>query len=243
MNPHPSASAPSLKESRAAVNRRNAALSTGPRTEEGKRRSSLNALGHGLTGQTVVLPEDDLATYQKHCAQFHAELKPNGLLETKAVQTIADTYWRLDRIRAMENNLFSLGFHELSGELSSDDPAIHCALVQAKSLDGRGDLLARLSLYEQRLNRTLLLAKTDLKQLQQRRAEAGEDALKAAAEIRNLKEALNQPWQPEQDGFEFSNAELTLWMRRRELTKQAEDFKKHDHLPTVGRPILAAARL
>ena len=112
MNPLPSASA--LEEARAAVNRRNAARSTGPRTEEGKRRSSLNALRHGLTGQTVVLPEDDLAAYQRHCAQFHAELKPQGLLETKAVQTIADTYWRLDRIRAMENNLFSLGFHELS---------------------------------------------------------------------------------------------------------------------------------
>ena len=108
MNPHPSA--PAYAEDRAAVNRRNAARSTGPRTEEGKRRSSLNALRHGLTGQTVVLPEDDLAAYQRHCAQFHAELKPQGLLETKAVQTIADTYGRLDRIRAMENNLFSLGF-------------------------------------------------------------------------------------------------------------------------------------
>jgi hypothetical protein len=108
---------------RALINRKNAANSTGPRTAEGKRRSSLNALRHGLTGQTVVLPEDDLAAYQKHCAQFHAELKPQGLLETKAVQTIADTYWRLDRIRAMENNLFSLGFHELSGELSTTPPS------------------------------------------------------------------------------------------------------------------------
>ena len=142
----------------------------------------------------------------------------------------------------MENNLFSLSVQEQPEDLATD-PLIHCVLAQAKALDGRGELLARLSLYEQRLNRTLLLDKTDLKQLQQRRAEAGEDALKAAADIRNLKEALNQPWQPEQDGFEFSNAELTLWMRRRELTKQAEDFKKHDHLPTVGRPILAAARL
>jgi hypothetical protein len=233
MNSAISAPSPS-KESRTAVNHRNAARSTGPRTEEGKRRSSLNALRHGLTGQTVVLPEDDLAAYQKHCAQFHAELQPQGLLETKAVQTIADTYWRLDRIRAMENNLFSLGFHELSGELSSDDPAIHCALVQAKSLDGRGDLLARISLYEQRLNRTLTLAKAELKQLQQERAEAEREALLTAAKIRNLKQALNQPWQPEQDGFEFSSPELTLWMRRCELIEQANDFKFHGWLPETA---------
>jgi hypothetical protein len=231
VNPHLSASA-AFRETRAAANRSNAAHSTGPRTEDGKRRSSLNALRHGLTGQTVVLPEDDLAAYQKHCAQFHAELKPKGLLETKAVQTVADTYWRLDRIRAMENNLFSLGFQELSGELATDDPIIHCALAQAKSLDSRGDLLARLSLYEQRLNRTLTLAKAELKQLQQERAEAEQDALRAAANIRNLKQALNQPWQPEQNGFEFSSAELTLWMHRRQLEEEANDFQYHGHLPS-----------
>jgi hypothetical protein len=232
MNPAASL-APSLKETRAAVNRRNADRSTGPVTPEGKRRVGLNALRHGLTGQTVVLPEDDLAAYQMHCAQFHAELKPKGLLETKAVQTIADTYWRLNRIRAMENNLFSLSVQEQPEDLATD-PLIHCALAQAKALDTRGELLARLSLYEQRLNRTLVLAKADLKQLQQERAEAEEEARKAAADIRNFKQALSQPWQPEQDGFEFSNAELTLWMRRRELTKQAEDFKKHGHLPHRG---------
>jgi hypothetical protein len=134
----------------------------------------------------------------------------------------------------MENNLFSLGFHELSGELSTDDPAIHCALAQAKSLDGRGDLLARLSLYEQRLNRTLALAKAELKQLQQERAEAERDALLTAAKIGNLKQALNQPWQPEQHGFEFSSQELTLWMERRRLIEQADDFKYHGWLPETA---------
>src|SRR5215472_12585338 len=112
---------------RAAINRQNASQSTGPITPEGKRRASLNALRHGLTGQTVVLPEEDMAAYQKHCAQFHAELKPQGLMETKTVQTIADTYWRLDRIRTMEDNLFSLGFHELSSEIACEDPRIQCA--------------------------------------------------------------------------------------------------------------------
>jgi hypothetical protein len=232
MTPQPSASGP---DHRSAANRHNAARSTGPVTPEGKRKASLNALRHGLTGQTVVLPEDDLAAYRNSCAQFHAELKPQGLFETKAVQTIADTYWRLDRIRAMENNLFALGMQEHPGDFGASDAAIHCALAQAKSLDNRGDLLARLSLYEQRLTRTLTLAKTELKQLQHERAQAREQALAAAAQIRNLKKALNQPWQPGpdfmQDGFEFSDADLTLWIHRRQLTEQARDFACDGRLP------------
>ena len=213
----------------AAANRRNAALSTGPVTPEGKRRASLNALRDGLTGQTVVLPHDDLVAYQKHCAEFHTELKPQGLLETKAVQAIADTDWRLDRIRAMENNLFALAVEE-QPTLSSD-VVISTALAQAKSLDQRADLLTRLSLYEQRLNRTLAQAHAQLKQLQRERAEAEARDLEAAAKICNLKEAIQQPWQPEQDGFEFSSRHLAVWMRRRSLLQEAEDFHYHGELP------------
>ena len=213
----------------AEINRRNAVHSTGPVTPEGKRRASLNALRHGLTGQTVVLPTDDLAAYQRSCAEFHAELKPKGLLETKLVQAIADTCWRLDRIRAMENNLFALAIEEQ--EPLSSDPLISAALAQAKSLDERSDLLTRLSLYEQRLNRTLEKAHAQLKQLQNERAQAETRALKAAEQIHNLKEALNQPWQPEESGFEFSIVNLTHWIQRRQLIQEAEDFEYHGQLP------------
>lgn len=170
MNPSPSAAGAVAPTHRAIANRRNAVHSTGPVTPEGKRRASLNALRHGLTGQTVVLPSDDLATYQKCCAQFHAELKPKGLLETKAVQTIADTHWRLDRMRAMENNLFGLAIAE-QAPLSSD-PLISSALAQAEMLKEGAGLLCRLSLYEQRLNRNLEKALAQLKQLQTERAQA-----------------------------------------------------------------------
>ena len=102
---------------RAEINRQNASHSRGPSSPAGKRRVSLNALRHGLTGHTVVLPSDDLAAYQKQCGEFYTELKPQGLLESKCVQTIADTYWRLDRIRAMENSLFGLAIHERKSTL------------------------------------------------------------------------------------------------------------------------------
>ena len=156
---------PSKPIDRAELNRQNAAHTTGPISPEGKRRVSLTALRHGLTGQTVVLPSEDLEAYKKQCVQFHTELEPQGLLESKCVQTIADTYWRLDRIRAMENSLFGLEAYEHTGEAAvpemSPDPLIDCALAQAKSLEHHSDLLIRLSLYEHRLNRTIEKAKAN----------------------------------------------------------------------------------
>jgi hypothetical protein len=228
---------------RAEINRQNAAHSRGPVTREGKRRVSLNALRHGLTGHTVVLPSDDLAAYQKHCSEFHTELKPQGLIESKCVQTIADTYWRLDRIRAMENNLFGLAAYERTGEAvvrgsdgeteaeMSPNPLIDSALAQAKSLEQHSDLLTRLSLYEHRLNRTLEKAKAELNQLQQERAKSREKALAEAAQIAKLKERLRQPWDPHDSGFEFSAEDLTVWMRRIKLINQAELYLRAGVVP------------
>jgi len=215
---------------RAEINRQNATHSTGPVTTEGKRRASLNAVRHGLTGQTVVLPSDDLSAYQESCRQFHDELKPLGLLEIKAVQTIADTHWRLDRIRAMENNLFSLGFQEQSDSVPSEDPAIHSALAQAKAVQVNADVLVRLSLYEQRLNRTLAQAKADLRDLQEARRPK-KQAFSDAAVICKMKQAMGEPWQPEDDGFVFSSEELSVWTRRRDLIEQGHKFRLYRRLP------------
>ena len=45
------------------TNRRNARLSTGPVTEEGKKRSRQNALRHGLTAETVITALEDAEDY------------------------------------------------------------------------------------------------------------------------------------------------------------------------------------
>jgi hypothetical protein len=57
-------------DARARANRSNALLSTGPRTDSGKQRSSLNALRHGLTAACAVLQSEDRAAYDAHCRGF-----------------------------------------------------------------------------------------------------------------------------------------------------------------------------
>jgi hypothetical protein len=76
---------------RAAINRANAQHSTGPRTQAGKQRSKLNALRHGLTGQTIVLPTEDHSAYQRHSQSFLDECQPKGAIETQLVQSLLDT--------------------------------------------------------------------------------------------------------------------------------------------------------
>jgi hypothetical protein len=49
--------------------------STGPRTDSGKQRSSLNALRHGLTA-AAVLPSEDQAAYDAHRRGFFDEYQP-----------------------------------------------------------------------------------------------------------------------------------------------------------------------
>ena len=50
--------------------------STGPRTQEGKQRSALNALRHGLTGRTVVMPYEDMDQYHIFCRRLFKPSPP-----------------------------------------------------------------------------------------------------------------------------------------------------------------------
>ena len=80
-----------------AARRDNAQLSTGPKTPEGKKRSSLNAFRHGLTGQIVIHTPEDRAAFQQHCDAIREALAPVDALETDLAQAIAEDRWRLNR--------------------------------------------------------------------------------------------------------------------------------------------------
>ena len=88
------------------ANRRNAAKSTGPRTPEGKARSSMNALTHGLTAETLCLPSEDPAALDAIHTGFRDSYQPTDFVEDALIQEASLHYWRLMRYMRMETGLF-----------------------------------------------------------------------------------------------------------------------------------------
>jgi hypothetical protein len=95
-----------ITPAKAEANRCNAQRSTGPRTPEGKEVARWNALRHGLTAETTVLPDEDAECYEALRTRLHAELEPAGALECFLVDRIAAGAWRLRRLSRVEAEVF-----------------------------------------------------------------------------------------------------------------------------------------
>ena len=98
-----------ISERQLEANRRNALRSTGPKTIEGKSNSSRNNLRHGLTGHMNILPTEDREAHDTFCNELHNSLKPETPMEHQFAHAVAEDSWRLNRARAIENNMFALG--------------------------------------------------------------------------------------------------------------------------------------
>jgi hypothetical protein len=219
---------------RAAVNKANAQHSTGPRTEAGKQRSSLNALRHGLTGQTVVLPTEDHSAYERHSQSFLAEYRPKDATETQLVQSLIDTSWRMNRAATVETNLFSLGIIEMEDRLRANHPEAEAALAMALAFREHMRAFASISTQSQRLARQFERTLTQLRQIQAERRAIELGQLDNAAKILKMhkhEHPSSEPalYNPADDGFVFSTTEIETFLRREERRQQASihDFEAH----------------
>ena len=82
---------------RQIANRANAQKSTGPKTAEGKAKSSLNAVKHGLAAQHALLPNEDAEAYKAVVQGWIDDLQPADTLEMALVDRAAMADWRLKR--------------------------------------------------------------------------------------------------------------------------------------------------
>jgi hypothetical protein len=103
------------------ANRVNARSSTGPRTPEGKRRVSLNALKHGLTGRQVAMPTEDPEEFDSFRNDLLNELDPQGAVESALTEQIVINSWRLRRAAVIEAAYYRRGCHELVVKRTEED--------------------------------------------------------------------------------------------------------------------------
>ncbi len=203
---------------RQQANRANAQKSTGPRSAEGKKRSSLNALRHGFTSHIVVLPSEDASAFQAFVAKCHKMYAPETGQEIELVETLANTRWRLNRCGALEANLFSLGHEQHAAKFhTGDEPenqSIQTGLAAAATFQESADTFLKLSLYEQRLMRLYQTTKAELLKLQETRRQAAETEYEETSQIRNLHIQNGRIFHPADFGFVSNIAQIEQLARK-----------------------------
>jgi hypothetical protein len=213
--PNPQSPTP---DPRIRANRTNAMLSTGPRTPAGKQRSSLNALRHGLTAASAVLPSEDPAAYADHRRRFFDEYQPATPTESQLVAEVADTSWRLNRIPLLEAEVLARAAAPvpLDREITFD-------IVDAHRL------IANLGIQGQRLSRQFQKSLDKLREIQADRAETQRRQLKDAAALLELHKHRGIPWDPAdlfpEDGFVFSKDRIERFSNRLQLLNQARHIE------------------
>jgi len=212
---------------RAAINRANSQHSTGPRTHAGKQRSSLNALRHGLTAASAVLPSEDPAAFEDHRRQFFQEYQPATPTESQLIQELVDTSWRLNRIPLLEANILARAAAPvpLDQEITFD-------IVDAHRL------LANLGIQGQRLSRQFQKTLETLREIQADRAERERRDLKDAAALLELHKRKGVSWEPADHGFVFSKQHVERFAERAMRLNEARHIEHvRFHLrPTAALP-------
>jgi hypothetical protein len=216
-------------EKQIGANRRNALLSTGAQTQAGHNHSRMNALRHGLTGQVTTMTDEDRAAHDQFSSALIKDLAPDGAMETQLAQRVATDSWRLNRISAIEDNIFALGQLQNAGQACPDVPEIDAALISARVFTLESKQLQLLTLYEQRINRSLQKNLAILQQLQTTRKAAHEAAMKEATALLKLSEMKGLEYSPAKDGFVFSTAQIHAAIDRQHRLQRAAttDFSKY----------------
>jgi hypothetical protein len=192
---------------RTKINRANAQHSTGPKTQAGKAKTSLNALRHGLTGQLVVMPTEDFEAYERHLKLFTDEYHPQGITESHLVQALADASWRLNRVAVLETNLLTRCIaHPLPFRI--DPPPDQNAMSIASALESQSKALANLSMHSQRLSNQFEKTEARLRELQNIRLTKEKHDLDNLLKIMDMYKSKGETYVPSEDGFVFSETQI-----------------------------------
>jgi hypothetical protein len=178
------------------ANRLNAQKSTGPRTQAGKATASRNALTHGLTSTTRLLPDEDpeeLATLTK--GMLH-DFNPLTTTETELVNQLIDFQWRLRRAGTFEAQV-----------LSEDNPDYK--------------ILNNASLIAARIKRQFSATLKEFQQLHSANEARFHSDMAAAEAIVSADKILHRPSTLQQAGFDFTADAVERACRRGDAIRHA----------------------
>src|SRR5580700_3015509 len=167
------------------------------RTPEGKVRSSMNALRHGLTARVVVLPAEDMDAYKKFSLEMVDSLDAQTPVERQFAQTVVDNQWRINRIRSIEDGMLGLGHEEAAGDFDADRVEIHAAMTAARAFRHDSKSFVNLSIYEQRLHRSQKEALRQLRELQTERRALRKAEMDDAIRLLKAQQMKGLPHEPE----------------------------------------------
>ncbi len=210
-------------EKQIEANRRNALKSPGPSTPEAKVKTRMNAMRDGITGQVITLSDEDRPIFEQLKAELIEDFAPKTTMELRLANSIAWDTWRLDHLRAVEMNLYAMGTEAF--DCGVEGPEIHTAMSDAVTFAKQSKRMGLLSIYEQRLNRSVHKNMDKLAELQAERKRNYEHDLKDEMDIAIANEVNGLPYQAPtrrtQNGMVFSTAEILAAANRKSVVSVA----------------------
>ena len=180
-----------------AANRRNALLSTGPRSAEGKAASRFNALKTGIEARSVVIPGEDSAELEQLTNDYHAQFQPAGPAERFLVDSMVNADWQLRRYRKVEAQLWQ--------RMLSSEPGL------APAWESAHPILTRL---HRRIDAAERVYRHALRQLQRLQAEGPDQQEdEFLSELASFSTVPTEPAIPAAPAFAVASREPNLALR------------------------------
>jgi hypothetical protein len=154
-------------------------------------------------------------------------------MERQLAQSIAEDNWRLNRICAIENNMFALGH-------ANERREAQIALADAQTFQDHANKFNLLTIYEQRINRSMQRNLKLLREMQAERKQQHDQALEEAKLLAQASLANGVAYVASQDGFVFSAAEINRAIDRDNRVKAAKAAALTPQLISAKPQIVAA---
>ena len=151
------------------------------RNRQSVNKPKLQAGRDKVTCQVAIMSEHDRAVYFSFIQACIDDLNARNHLERQFARRIGQDNWRLNRLHAIEENIFAWAHSGPYKDMEAEHPQIHHAMIQALTFMDDPRLFALIALYEARITRNMQANLKMLFQLQSLPKPAPEIARAAAA--------------------------------------------------------------